>query len=398
MSNILRHPLSWPNRLPSEGIERVVEILNTGRMYRYNYETPDSNVALMEKELACYIGSKYAIGVNSCAKGLEIILQSMGVRRDESVLMSAFTYTAVPSAIVNIGALPVLVGCTQDYGIDCDDLSKKAKEIKARILVLSHMRGHISNMGEVTQICDKNGIDLVEDCAHSLGTKYNGKNMGLFGKAASFSMQSHKLINSGEGGIIITDDEEIYVKSVLYAGSQDDFWMRHPFANSLTNQLFAKYQEIIPNISSRMNNVTAEIIRVQLPYLDEWKVQYNKNYKKVISIISKSKYISLPSEQCTERAQDTIQFNIKEFSQEEVDLFIKRLKIKGIDAKIFGLEGSPRFYKSWKYIKGIEKVTLAKTDEILKRAVDIRLPLWLNDDEVEYIGTSIFDTIQETKR
>lgn len=388
----LRKKLSSTNPVPDDGITSAVNVMKAGNMYRYTCSVPEeSEVALFERDFARYTGAKFALGVNSCGSALYIALLAVGVKPGDHVLLSAFTYTAVPSAIVNANAVPVLVGCNKNYGVDIKDLKQKITN-KTKIFVLSHMRGHVSDMDEVVTICKDNNIVLIEDCAHAVGARYKNKHTGRFGKIGCFSTQSHKMMNSGEGGILITDDEEIIAKAILYSGSQEKFWERHFVKSSYLPHL----QEKIPNISVRMSSITAVILRSQIPHIDRWVKEYIEKYNYLVGIISKSKFIYAPQEdENVHRGPDTIQFNIRNISEQGLKKIIALLESKGIIIKVFGSKGNPRNYRSWKYIDGIERISLPETDNILKFACDLRLPLGLTKKDIEYIGVSIFNVVQE---
>ena len=112
----------------------------------------------------------------------------------------------VPGAIEAAGGKAVLVEVTEDLVIDIDDLVRKAQASEARVLMLSHMRGHIVDMGALMEAADSHGIAVIEDCAHTMGARWGNTKSGAHGLAACFSTQTYKHINSGEGGCITSDD------------------------------------------------------------------------------------------------------------------------------------------------------------------------------------------------
>ena len=386
--------LSIHSPIPESGIQRAVELMESGLLYRYDCTGPESSeVALLEREFAEFVGSKYALAVNSCGSALYISMLCLGVKPGDEVLSSGFTYTACPSAIVNIGATPVLVDCTKDYVLDTEDLKRKITQ-KTKVLLLSHMRGHVSDMDEIVAICEANSVILLEDCAHSLGTTFGGKHTGLFGKTGCFSSQSHKMINSGEGGIVVTDDEEIIAKAILYAGSQETFWQKH----FVDTPYLAKYQEVIPNISCRMSNLSAAILRAQIPKIKNWMQIYQSKHEALKNILLDSPYIHYPKvHNKVVRGPDTVQFNLVDFSLEELAEFTTQLSKYGIKLKTFGNPGNPRFFKSWKYIPGIEKVSLPQIETILPFACDLRLPLPMKLEEIYFLGEIILGAISKIK-
>ncbi len=369
--------------------------MQTGILWRYSCTKPEeSEVALFEREVAEYVGSEFALAVNSCASAMYISLQAVGVKPGDKVLSNAFTYTAVPSAIINAGATPVLVEVTSNYCLDTEDLRKKITP-DTKVLLLSHMRGHVSDMAEITKICEEQGLILIEDCAHSLGATYDGVHTGRFGIAGCISTQSHKMINSGEGGILITDDEELIAKAILYAGSQQTFWQRH-FITPKIEDYLKTYQEYIPNISLRMSNLAAAVLRPQLQMVEEMVETYSGNYETMAALLSKSEHIRVPEPfPEVRRGPDTIQFNLENFSLQDVDAFIERMRLEGVKVKFFGAKGNPRYFKSWKYITNIENVHLPHTESLLPFTCDLRLPLHLTTADVLLLGETLLDVIDQ---
>merc|ERR1719267_391522 len=150
-----------------------------------------------------------------------------GVTAGDEVLTNGLTFTALPSTIMRLGAKPVLVEATRAWTMDLDDLEKKAASSTAKVLLLSHMRGKVCDMDRVVKICEKNGITLVEDCAHSCGVTWRGKQLGYHARVTAYSTQSDKVINSGEGGFVTTDDDEIAAKMIYLSGCYERRYGKH---------------------------------------------------------------------------------------------------------------------------------------------------------------------------
>ena len=119
----------------------------------------------------------------------------------------------------------LLCECGTDYRIDLDDFLVKLQLVDA--VLISHMRGHTSDMDKILSHCEKLGVPVIEDAAHSLGTTWRGKNIGTFGRLGCFSFQSYKLLNSGEGGMLITDDPDCFAKAVVMSGAYEHNWKKH---------------------------------------------------------------------------------------------------------------------------------------------------------------------------
>ena len=206
--------------IPQAGIKRALEWMTSGRLHRYNTAAGEiSEVSLLEKEYAEYVGAQYCLGLSSCGSSIYVALKSVGVVPKDKVLCNAFTLAPVPRAIEKAGAVPVFVEITEDYLTDLEDLKHKAKQSGAKYFLLPHMRGHIADMDRLTEICSCFGISLIEDCAHTVGCRWGAKFTGTFGSVGCYSSQIYKHMNSGEGGLLVTDDQDLIARAILYSGS-----------------------------------------------------------------------------------------------------------------------------------------------------------------------------------
>ncbi len=248
--------------IPEGAIASAVEVMRTGRLHRYNTLDGElSETDLLEKQFADYIGVKYCLSCASGGYAIYIALLCVGVKAGEKVLCNAFTLAPVPGAITNAGGEPVLVETTAELTIDLNDLARKASQPDVRYLLLSHMRGHVADMNAIMDICDSYGVTLIEDCAHTMGAKWRGKASGTFGNVACFSAQTYKHINAGEGGFLVTNDDGVMAKAIIYSGSYMLF-DQHPTLPP--KERFDEVACSTPNYSGRMDNLRAAILRPQL--------------------------------------------------------------------------------------------------------------------------------------
>ncbi len=212
--------LSQPPSIPEEGIERAVGVLRSGWLHRYGETLGDrSEVSLLEEAFAASVGAQYCVAANSCGSTMFLALVCSGVKRGDKVLMNAFTLAPVPGAIAHAGADHVLVEITPDLTMDLADFEAKAIASGAKHLLLSHMRGHITDLVAVMEIAARHGITVIEDCAHTMGASWAGKPTGTYGRVGCYSLQAYKHINGGEGGLLVTDDADIAARAILHSGS-----------------------------------------------------------------------------------------------------------------------------------------------------------------------------------
>ena len=384
--------LDSPDKVPKTVIDEISKVITNNTLWRYQ-DNQNSQVAKLEKSFAEHLGVKYALAVNSCTSAIMLSLLSLRIHRGDKILMPVFTFVAAPSAISNLDAKPVLVEIDKNYCIDIQDLEEKMTENPdARILLLTHMRGHVSDMDKVVSLCRKYGVHLVEDCAHSLGAKYDGIHSGTFGNTGCFSFQSYKIINAGEGGMLVTNDDEIYIKSLLLSGC---FEGNHKFHNINEDNSFflKKYINTLPIYNFRMSEITGVIVMSQMDLIEEKIKKYTNNYKVLRNVLSKTDLVVFPqSDGRTNLCNDTVQFRIPDFSEQKIKIFIDILKLEGISVSCFSEEGNVRYYKTWRFLN--ENPKLPKTHDILSSSCEIRLPYELTVEDVELIGNILLEAVK----
>ena len=335
----------------------------------------------------------------ACASGgyaIHIALRSAGLAPGDPVLCNAFTLSPVPGAIFGAGGNPVLVEITGDYTIDVEDLDRKAEASGAKFLLLSHMRGHMADMEAVLAVCVARGLTLIEDCAHTLGAQWKGRHSGTFGTAACFSSQTYKHLNSGEGGFLTTADPELMARAVIHSGSYM-LYGRHLAAPD--EATFRSVRLDTPNMSGRMDNLRAAILREQLKDLDDNCRRWNQLYGTLEAKLRPVAGLVMP-----ERAQhehyvgSSLQFSLPDFGEEAIQAFIARCAERGVELKWFGAaepHGFTSRYDSWRYIEGLAE--LPATRKILATLCDLRIPLTFDEADCALIGEIIGDCVSEAR-
>ncbi|RYG89329.1 aminotransferase class I/II-fold pyridoxal phosphate-dependent enzyme [Loktanella sp. IMCC34160] len=373
--------------IPAAAMEEVARLLNTGDLFRYT--SAKAPVAFLEEEFAALLGAKYALAVSSCSAALFLSLKALDLPRDARVLIPAFTFAAVPSSIVHADCIPVLCECGDNYRIDLDDFAAKLPTVQA--VIISHMRGHTSDMDAIIGMCDAAEIPVIEDAAHSLGTTWNGRNIGTIGKVGCFSFQSYKLINAGEGGIMVTDDPDLIARAVIMSGAYEHNWKKHPV---LLNA-FARWQNKLPLYNLRLNNLSAAIIRPQLDELARRVADGRRNHDHVAAALNASPWLEVPEKLAPEeRAPDSIQFNLVGMDDMATRRFAAAAEAKGVKVQVFGLsQDNARAYWNWEFLP--EKVELPRTRAMLMKACDVRLPARLTLEDCDAVATILTDAAAE---
>jgi len=387
LTNPLRTTISrdikTPDPVPQAGIDEAVSLMQSGRMYRYNIgKGEESVVSQCEVEIAEYTGHKYCVALNSCGSAIMLMMKTAGLQPGDEVLSNAFTFGAVPSAIEHAGGKAVYVESDYNHCMDVADLHKKLEaHPDVKYCLISHMRGKLADMDAVKEACDKHDVILLEDCAHSLGVEWNGVHSGHVGKVAAISSQSYKMINSGEGGFLLTDDAEIAAKTAVYAGAYEGLSSKHITVPG--PEVFGDLPTRIPNYSVRMSNVAAAIIRPQIKTLDERRAKYNERYafvtKKLVE--RKGNLLSIPvNTPGMTPVHDSLQINLShDISNEQVQKFLDECATHGLPVELFGHSSNARNFVNWGFAPADEPLPL--TGKMLSRACDVRLPLMWDDED-----------------
>jgi len=340
-----------------------------------------------------YTGFKYCVGFNSCGSALFIALKCVGVEPSDSVLCNAFSFTAVPSAIHHAGATPVYVESTDGYVVDMEDLEKKITD-ETKYLMLTHMRGKVADIKTAYEIAERHGLQVVEDCAHALGIQWEGEQLGRKARVACFSSQSAKMINSGEGGYLCTDDEEIAAKAICYAGCYEGLVAQHVVAPS--REVFDAVKKETPNYSLRMSDLTACCVRPQLENLEERIAKYNSRYDSICAQLAPaSAHFHIPP--IDERVRpvcDSLQINLRGMDAEQIDSFLANSKRRGLPVGLFGSKDNARNFRNWKYSPIATDVPF--TEELIAAAIDVRLPLSFEMSEISQIGAVLLAALDDT--
>lgn len=380
--------------IPEAGIQKAIEILKSGRLHRYNTPKGEvSEVALLEKEFADYVGAKYCVGMCSCGSAIYVALKSVGVLPGDKVLCNAFTLAPVPGALENAGAVPVFVEITEDLVTDLEDLEKKAIQSGAKYFLLSHMRGHIVDMDKTMEICNRLGITVIEDAAHTMGGLWDGKHTGTFGKVGCYSTQTYKHMNSGEGGLLVTDDDDVIAKAILYSGSYM-FYERHISRPPL--DVFEKYKKIIPNYSLRMSNLAAAVLRPQLADINRQLARWNERYNLLVKELENAPYIRIPKRSNKETyVGSSLQFIITYNDIDAVEKFIEICAQRGVEIKWFGAKEPAGYTSRWESWEYIAYQPLPNTKKILTFTCDFRIPLTFSLDDCKVIAKIIRQVAKE---
>lgn len=377
--------------IPEACRAEVQRLLETGDLFRYT--SVDAPVTLLERDFAEMMGSRYALAVASCSAALFLSLKAV-LPDGGRVAIPAFTFAAVPSAVVHAGCTPVLIESGPDLRIDIDDLGRKIHDVDA--VLISHMRGHTSDMDAILRLAEAEGIPIIEDAAHSLGTTWRGRQLGTLGVIGCFSFQSYKMLNAGEGGILITDDADLVARATVMSGAYERNWAKH----DLPTDALELWQNELPLYNTRLGNLSAALVRAQLPEVPRRVADGRRNHDHVADRLRTHPLFTVPAALEHElRAPDSLQFLLTGLSDGQVQPFLTAAKANGIGVQLFGGENNARAFWNWRFLGDVPD--LPATRAVLMRACDVRLPARLSLAECDVVADALLaaaDTVMPTTR
>ena len=276
-----------------EEIQQVMEVLENKVLFRYGFEKERKGiykVAELEKEFAQYIGCKYAQAVSSGSAAVKIALESLNLQKGKEVIVPSFTFVASIEAIEESGLKPVLCEIDESFNMDPADMEKRITSETVAIVPV-HMMGSPAKIDIIKNIARTHNIKLVEDNCQSTGASFKGKKLGTFGDIGSFSFDFVKVMTTGEGGMVTTDDETLYKQAEWYHDHG------HPHSTTMGR---GQEKRTRSGFNFRMNEIQGALGLAQLHKLD-FIVSKQKENKKIIKEgiknISGIKFRDLPDEE-----------------------------------------------------------------------------------------------------
>ena len=357
--------------IPQAGMEAALGLMQSGKLHRYGeVGAKPSEVSSLEVEFAAEMGARYCVALNSCGGAMFVALKAAGVKPGDAVLSNCFTLAPVPGAIAHAGARPVLVDVTDDFTIDLQDLDRKAAASGAKTLLLSHMRGHI---------CDMSWL--------AAPTKpMRGRATGTWGRAGAFSLQSYKHANSGEGGLLVTDDDDVAAQAILLSGS---YMLYRSHLARPGDEVFERWKYLTPNFSMRMSNLAAAVARPQFgAVLKDRCARWNQRYAWLGGALEGAPNLRLPHRPPEEQyVASSLQFSLVGLARPRIAEVIARCAELGLHIKWFGADEPVGFTSAWTHWRYFgEPQTLPNADRVLGGLCDLRLPLSLSQADCENIA------------
>jgi 8-amino-3,8-dideoxy-alpha-D-manno-octulosonate transaminase len=202
----------------NEEKEEIMDVLSRKILFRYEFDQQRQGiykVEAFEKSFAQYCNAEYALALSSGSTALKVALASLGIGPGDEVITQGFTFVATWEAILDIGAIPIFAEIDESFCLDPNDIESRINE-RTKAIMPVHMCGAQAKIQEIVEIANRHHIPVIEDTAQSCGGRINGQALGTFGQIGTFSFDSVKTITTGEGGMLITNDKDLYINASEY--------------------------------------------------------------------------------------------------------------------------------------------------------------------------------------
>ncbi|RLE94836.1 MAG: glutamine--scyllo-inositol aminotransferase [Thermoprotei archaeon] len=359
----------------------VLEVLRSKSLFRYYGPNPLFKVEKFEKAFAKYIGRKYCLGVTSGSASLYVAYKAAGIGQGDRVLVPGYTWIATPQVAVCCGAKVVVVDIDESLNMSPEALSEVLSE-EDKLVVPVHMRGAPADIEEIVKIAKEKGVPVIEDVAQACGGSFKGKKLGSWGDMGCYSFQQNKNITAGEGGAVVTDNEELYKRAVAFHDVAA--YYRKP-----------GYIPPIPGLNFRMSELTAAVLIEQLKKLDDIVARMKRAQKIIREAVEECSGLEL-RKLVDEKGDTGVCAVFFHKTDEKARLFTKALRAEGVPA---GVLYSPEAkyeghaWINWKPLIGdymiVPKGMGEKTLDLLSRAVHISISPLYTEEDAELIGKAI---------
>ncbi len=257
----------------------VMKVLQSGALTSASAEGGEY-VRRFQKSAEAFLRAKYAVAVNSGTSALYAALLALGVKAGDEVLVPSFTFLATANTVLLAGAKPVFVDIEPThYTMDPVDLEKKITE-KSRVAIPVHLYGHPAQMDQIIEVAEKNSLSIIEDAAQSLGASYRGNATGTIGDIGCFSMYASKVITSGEGGFLTTNDDALAARLKMVRN----------------HGMIHGYDSAVPGANLRLPEMEAAIASVQMNKLPSFLEARRRNAESLTGLLAGLERVILPSE------------------------------------------------------------------------------------------------------
>ena len=384
--------------------KEVNDVLETGILMRYGFDGPRKGIwksVELEKEITKVFGTSHAQLTSSGTAALTTAMAALGIGVGDEVIMPSFTFVASFEAVLSVGAIPVLVDVDETLTLDPQAV-KDAITPKTKCIMPVHMCGSMADLDALKEICNKHGLILLEDACQSIGGTYKGKFLGTIGDAGTFSFDFVKTITCAEGGVVMTNREDVYIKTDGYTDHGHDHKGidrgadLHPFLG----------------YNFRISELHAAVGLAQIRKLDTFLSIQRKNHARLKNILASIPEISfrvVPDE-----SGDSCTF-LSWFLPDEnlTRAVVTELKAQGIMAgNFYWFDNNWHYIRKWDHLKNatalnrlnadqitalelLQTKDFSASDAVLGRCVSSAISLLWTDEQIDEKGSKMVNAIRK---
>ncbi|MCW3113642.1 MAG: DegT/DnrJ/EryC1/StrS aminotransferase [Segetibacter sp.] len=385
--------------------KEVNDVLETGILMRYGFDGPRKGIwkaKELEQEICKKFGSEYAHLTSSGTSALTTAMAALGIGHGDEVIMPTFTFVASFEAVLSVGATPVLVDVDETLTLD-----PKAVELaitpKTKCIMPVHMCGSMADMDALKNICDQHDLVLLEDACQSIGASYKGRMLGTIGHAGTFSFDFVKTMTCGEGGVVMTNNKDVYTKCDGYTdhghdhlGGADRGADLHPFIG----------------YNYRISELHAAVGLAQIRKVDHFLSIQKRNHqllKQIISQVPEVTFRAVP-----DPAGDSCTFLSWFLPTEEITVaFVEEMKAQGILAgNFYWYKNNWHYISKWDHLKNAdflnsqshditEKLrsyasqSFPASDQVMSRCISTAISLMWTDEQIQEKGEKMVAAISK---
>jgi dTDP-4-amino-4,6-dideoxygalactose transaminase len=388
---------SVPFAIPELGTEEIQEVAD---VIRSGWLTTASRCVQFEKNFAEFVGAKHALAVNSATAALHLGLEALGIDAGDKVIVPTFTFTATAEIVRYLGADPIFVDCDRDtFCITIEQINRagktqninlKAGNLKAIIPV--HFGGHPCDMNSLLESAKRNNLKVMEDAAHAIPTRYQGRLVGTFGEVTCFSFYANKTMTTGEGGILCTDDDEVAnrVKIMRLHGINRDIWDRFSTGASW------EYDVVAPGFKYNMPDINAALGIHQLKKVELFREKRDRIAKIYYEELKDIPGLILPQIHCDMKDHSWYIFVVlidRDKSKGSIgrDKFISEMTKRDIGTSVHYKPLHRMTYYRTRY--GLKPEMFPNAEWVFERCVSIPMFSAMTDEQLEYVIENIKEVL-----
>lgn len=362
--------------IDEDDINAVVDVLKS------DYLTTGPKIAEFEQAVASYTGAKYAVAISNGTSALHAACFAAGIGRGDEVITTPLTFAASANCVLYCGGTPVFADVDPyTYNIDPEDIRKKITD-KTKAIIAVHLAGQPCDMNEIHSIAQEHNLIVIEDGAHALGSVYKGKKVGCLSDMTTFSFHPVKPITTGEGGMIMTDNEELYKRLVLFRShgiTRDESMMTRNEGPWFYQQLDLGYNYRITDIQCALGCSQMRKLDKFLKRRRELAERYNNAFIECDNIVTPYQLSD------TQSGWHLYIVQVKNHDRKQV---FETLRDKGIGVNVHYI---PVYMHPYYQEHGYKDVHCANAEEIYSHIISLPLYPGLTDDQQDYV----IDTLKQ---